>query len=88
MSKHTPEPWAYEYESEANGYFYEWYGIGPTQYPIGSISKPRVGDDGLAEANARRIVACVNACAGIETHKLESSTVFEMMDDAFDAGRG
>ena len=27
-----------------------------------------------AKANARRIVACVNACAGIETHELELMT--------------
>jgi hypothetical protein len=64
--KHTPEPWpAPEYnndvDSDDDG-FWEWYEI------------EGVGTLGVSEANARRIVACVNACAGIETMILEMDT--------------
>ena len=53
--QHTPEPWAFGEDNDG------WY-----------VEKDR--DQfvyGLTEANARRIVACVNACAGISTESME-----------------
>jgi hypothetical protein len=57
--KHTAEPWR----------FYDW--------SDGSVSIHDSHDDRIAnmvddfdEANARRIVACVNACAGIPINML------------------
>ena len=65
---HTKEPWAI-FEDDAKA-------IVTVAHPM--LSLMTVGNDGLAtmfsEADARRIVACVNACAGIETHELELMT--------------
>lgn len=36
-----------------------------------------------AKANAERIVACVNACAGIRTEALESGLIKHLLDDAY-----
>jgi hypothetical protein len=55
-TKHTKEPWA----RNEHGYIYG----GNPSYVIGHISQE-------SEANARRIVACVNACAGISNEQLE-----------------
>ena len=64
-NKHTPEPWqVFEDDPRA---------IVTKENPM--LSLLSVGEDGLAimyeEADARRIVACVNACAGISTGHLE-----------------
>ena len=64
-NKHTPEPWqVFEDDPRA---------IVTKENPM--LSLLSVGEDGLAimyeEADARRIVACVNACAGIDTELLE-----------------
>lgn len=59
---HTPEPWIFE---------------APDADHEGIIIGRRGGavvDGDFTEANARRIVACVNACAGIETYALELMT--------------
>jgi hypothetical protein len=58
-AQHTPEPWTFGEDNDG------WYVCGCY-----------VGNDeqhgcALSEANARRIVACVNACAGIPTEQLE-----------------
>lgn len=58
---HTPEPWeAYE---------------GEEGYGITSVCGGYYGDI-ENEADARRIVACVNACAGIDTDVLEHASNF------------
>lgn len=68
--QHTPEPWhLYElshviYNRDANG---KAHGIARVY-----------GGDKLA--NARRIVACVNACAGEPTGALELSSYCEQVD--------
>lgn len=75
---HTKEPWATEYRQSAGGYAQEifdadgqviataaWYIV---QVSPGTIATNRV-------ENARRIVACVNACEGIPTEKLEGRTI-------------
>lgn len=67
MGKHTQEPWKLyrndQSVGDANG------------FAVCDVW-PR-GDDGMAseegKANARRIVACVNACEGIPTEDLEQS---------------
>ncbi len=59
MSEHTKEPWT----------------LGPAAVRggDGQVVAKTWGDDGGQElANARRIVACVNACRGISTEALES----------------
>lgn len=68
MDTHTKEPWS----------------IDENNIHIGSIATLHGDEDGYSEiwyewhgdpishkANARRIVACVNACAGIDTDNLE-----------------
>lgn len=62
MSEYTKEPW------HASGY--------EVQQDNGSTICNMSGwkNQALTKANARRIVACVNACAGIETHELELMT--------------
>jgi hypothetical protein len=68
---HTPEPWY----------------IQPSDYPGGLLIKPIPGQviaqcDQVPEmeANARRIVAAVNACQGISSEALEQGAVAEMLN--------
>lgn len=53
MTKHTPEPWARGTHSADNGE--------PFDVIFGADGGVVVGDDEIAQANARRIVACVKA---------------------------
>jgi hypothetical protein len=69
--KHTPEPWY----------------VQPSDYPGGLLIKPIPGQvvaqcDQVPEmeANARRIVAAVNACEGISTESLEKGVVRELLE--------
>lgn len=69
-NKHTPEPWS----AGVIKYKGEWHF---TAVPVGNEGKITAlcglaGANGEDEsiANARRIVACVNACAGIPTYQL------------------
>lgn len=74
MSKHTPEPWQTAYRERRDGTFlHEVFDAnGET---IASVAWHRVvtplgiGTDRVD--NARRIVACVNACAGMEDPEAE-----------------
>ena len=69
-TEHTPEPWRYvEMYEEC---IPKVLATGPTGYPECTASVP-VWRRNIKEANAnaRRIVACVNACAGIPTEALE-----------------
>lgn len=75
MTEHTKEPWR----------------ILPGKYP--NVPQPIFSEDGQIAsvggyhepghaqrvANARRIVACVNACAGIPTEALESGALAELV---------
>jgi len=59
---HSPEPWKVEPSDEHEGRFeidHAGYGSVP-------------GCDGLFEEDARRIAACVNACAGVPTELIEA----------------
>jgi len=72
MIQHTPEPW--KYEGEDDGDFVVW-GASPNDDFIGNVGariKEMMVIIDLDLANARRIVACVNACSGITTEQLNS----------------
>lgn len=65
-TKHTPEPWingAYQMEAGAFDSF-------PVPIRIHNVT---LSGGVEAKANARRIVACVNWCKGIDTEFLEGS---------------
>lgn len=68
MGKHTQEPWKLYRNDQSVG--------DARGYAVCDVW-PR-GDDGMAseegKANARRIVACVNACEGIDTDLLDKAT--------------
>jgi hypothetical protein len=65
MTNHTSEPWAFD-ESNLSA-------VGGGRIMLIGISTPMTAGSALdeARANARRIVACVNALAGIDTDELE-----------------
>lgn len=69
---HTKEPWIYGVgDTEEFGMV---FGVGlPTlpNWTVVAVLSPFDQLNELDEANARRIVACVNACAGIDTSSLE-----------------
>jgi len=71
-SKHTPEPWEFGYGQTRE--FGMCLGIGLNSAPdwhVVAVVSPADSVNHADEANARRIVACVNACAGVETGHLE-----------------
>jgi len=87
-SAHTPEPWRLEkgrwanegrtfIKSDRNGMFKPF--AAETTYAVAEDSHGSNKCHDAAEANARRIVACVNACAGISTEALESGIVADML---------
>jgi hypothetical protein len=75
MSEHTKEPWhttnngVYSHIKDA-----ERASIGDT------CASSYLGYNTLSIANAERIVACVNACAGIENSKLLEVSYAEIME--------
>ena len=74
MSDHTKEPWSYRRADGIDSPSSEDYKIFSDDGALVAetfelIGKHRATDQ---HANARRIVACVNACAGIPDEKLES----------------
>jgi hypothetical protein len=79
MTIYTPEPWFVHPEQPdtiTNREDGEGWGIAICD-----------GDDHEQEsANARRIVACVNACRGIATGALEADLVRRMLDAAREGG--
>lgn len=79
--KHTPEPWQYHLGRGADPRFHV-----QTQGGYQIASTPPLHRDTRShdentqrEANARRIVVCVNACAGIPTEALEAGVVGELL---------
>lgn len=75
MSEHTKEPW---YASETDDGLIEIVNDERTAGEFVSIADVMTGFDGKIgieqAANARRIVAAVNACKGIPTNLLENRT--------------
>ena len=79
MSEHTKEPWLVTAPIDCGP---EW-GVDAGIWGI-AICADAPGN-GTSEANARRIVACVNACAGIPTADLEACPdrgLFHLADHA------
>jgi len=62
MSKHTKEPWIRSYHANGVNFIY-------SEGRDVHIATCHGGGD--ETANAKRIVACVNACKGIDTENLE-----------------
>ena len=70
---HTQAPWEYDNPDE-NGIAV--VGVGLDNLPDGfSIAEVCSGESDQTLADARRIVACVNACEGIPTESLERGTL-------------
>jgi DNA repair exonuclease SbcCD ATPase subunit len=69
MSKHTPEPWSFDK--------YDNIIAGSDRLLLGGIATPMTAGHRMDEGkdNARRIVACVNACRGLPTDELEQKGV-------------
>lgn len=67
--KHTKEPWSIEDGEQGTNSFYV---LGPDRTAaVAKVMNYKLL--GIGRDNARRIVACVNACAGIPTDDLEAS---------------
>jgi hypothetical protein len=73
---HTPEPWRVE-EDEDGVFVAGPYGYrgNPDDFRVIIEDAAADPDDPEIMANARRIVACVNACAGIPTEALENDGI-------------
>ena len=77
MSKHTPEPWKISHDDSTE----EWSIVTNQHGSIIANVNEETGPELVGSApairkmpgleNARRIVACVNACAGVRTEALE-----------------
>ena len=77
MSKHTPEPWKISHDDSTE----EWSIVTNQHGSIIANVNEETGPELVGYApvvrkmpgieNARRIVACVNACAGVRTEALE-----------------
>lgn len=71
MSQHTTEPWHYH----DNETYFEV--LGESQSIGDTCASSCLGDKALGEANARRIVACVNLCAGMDIDDIEGTLALE-----------
>lgn len=83
MSKHTPEPWFYHRQGFSTVYIEARIGGGMLQ-EIAACGPCQDGTEQQDE-NASRIVACVNACAGVSNGELAMTTmsvVLARMDEA------
>lgn len=73
MSEHTKEPWKVGYGPD------QCLTVIGTRSDVAWVFNPAVGLNDTSrsyavdEANARRIVACVNACQGLDTGDLEAT---------------
>lgn len=66
MGKHTPEPWAVHQDASGDVFI----SSAVTSFHIAEVGSE---DDETVFADANRIVACVNFCAGISTENLEEN---------------
>lgn len=74
MSNHTPEPWvAFKVPSDRLS---RWVVLEQNSAGTGKMV---IAENIRTEANARRIVACVNACAGVPDGLLHSGAYREMI---------
>ncbi len=75
--KHTPEPWREVINCTDDYNAHPVLIYAGAQYVAQVAFDQNEGDE--TDANARRIVACVNACAGINTDALERIADGEML---------
>lgn len=80
MSEHTKEPWRIEnstdiFSADRRGDVNDGFQIADCSVDYDSDADPGLSHE-ERKANARRIVACVNACAGIATRELETKPLF------------
>ncbi len=73
MAEHSPEPW--EKSLTRDGSEDSWCVHRAEDRVIVAEVEIRPDNEDRAESDARRIVACINACAGIPTEALESAGV-------------
>lgn len=78
MSKHTPEPW-FHHKPSGSQHTSGGYINNSASRNIDAICHVYGGDTGLADAG--RIVACVNACAGMENPAAEITELKRQRDD-------
>lgn len=71
MTQHTAEPWDLMPHGIIYGGPVQQYANGSTKSQIAMTTGADFMAPGEQQANARRIVACVNICAGISTDDLE-----------------
>lgn len=78
MSEHTPEPWFLGKKVDQvtiGGHRHEVYPIEDEEFGVAACILPFVDISEktrrMVQANARRIVACVNACQGLKTEDIE-----------------
>jgi hypothetical protein len=94
-TKHSPEPWgAFRLDVSGTDEFKAYTARcidqgAPEDFYVVMVEKPdgpadvcHVGNGPTSAENARRIVACVNACAGIATEALEAGKMGEALDAA------
>lgn len=88
-SEHTKEPWHLFTNRHTSTEGQPWGVIEAVLHPMGGAGQEPVGmtitwKGATGRANARRIVACVNACKGIETTRLEGMNIdAALYDSAF-----
>ena len=81
MSEHTKEPWKIGNSFQGLKTVICTNKDDPANTAIAfTVSRERRGFDGCAE-DARRIVACVNACAGMMTEDLEEGEIQKIRDE-------
>jgi hypothetical protein len=74
MSEHTKEPW--KVQKDFNNIFALSHGESGITIHIAKVNNTQVeGGQNEASANAERIIACVNACAGITTEALQAGVI-------------
>lgn len=69
--KHTPEPWGVDFNNTYKGKPHYMVGVPGERICVALTGTVGAGDDEESKANARRIVACVNACRDIDMTVLE-----------------
>jgi hypothetical protein len=92
-TKHSPEPWgAFRLDVSGTDEFKAYTARcidqgAPEDFYVVMVEKPdgpadvcHVGNGPTSAENARRIVACVNACAGLSTEALEAGMLAEALD--------
>ena len=69
MSKHTPEPWNIYFNSQDDFVIRKMFADGQESHVVARCHS--------GAANARRIVACVNACEGFSIEELQGANLFK-----------